>query len=92
MPTPALHAHIEGRVQGVFFRAHTRDEAIRLRIRGWVRNLPDGRVEVYAVGPEADLRELLDWLHEGPPAAQVEGVEFEWGEGEAALSGFEITG
>jgi acylphosphatase len=65
---------ISGRVQGVFFRATTEAVARRLGVTGWVRNLPDGRVEVLACGEEAKLGELEQWLRQGPPRAQVERV------------------
>jgi acylphosphatase len=55
----------------VFFRAHTREEAQRLGVAGWVRNLPGGQVEVMACGDEVQLRALRDWLWQGPPWAHV---------------------
>lgn len=64
-----LHAVVHGRVQGVFFRASTQKKARALGLTGWVRNLPDGTVEVLAVGPRPALEALLAWLHEGPPLA-----------------------
>jgi acylphosphatase len=70
-----LRCLVSGRVQGVFFRAGTREEARRLGIRGWVRNLPGGQVEVMACGEHAALRALRDWLWEGPPWAQVTSVQ-----------------
>jgi acylphosphatase len=69
-----IHCLVAGRVQGVYFRASTRREARRLGLTGWVRNLPDGRVEVMASGPKALLGELQRWLHQGPPAAVVSEV------------------
>ena len=65
---------IRGRVQGVGFRAHTRHEAERLGLAGYAKNLPDGRVEVLAVGEPAALGALERWLHSGSPAARVDGV------------------
>jgi len=65
---------ISGRVQGVFFRASTRNEARRLGLHGHARNLSDGRVEVIAYGSDEALRELEQWLWQGPPAAQVDDV------------------
>ncbi|MHB8534427.1 MAG: acylphosphatase [Sulfuricaulis sp.] len=72
--TRCRHFLISGRVQGVFFRATTEAVARRLGVTGWVRNLPDGRVEVLACGEEAKLGELEQWLRQGPPRAQVERV------------------
>ncbi len=69
-----IRCHVEGRVQGVFYRASTCDAARELGLRGWVRNLPDGRVELVACGAEASLKELEMWLWEGPPSAQVREV------------------
>ncbi len=66
---------IQGRVQGVWFRETTRRTATSLGVKGWVRNLPDGRVEVVAEGPEDQVNKLVKWCHKGPPAAKVTSVE-----------------
>jgi acylphosphatase len=66
--------HVSGRVQGVFFRASTRQEALRLGLRGYARNLADGRVEVVACGSAEAVGELERWLWQGPPAARVDDV------------------
>jgi acylphosphatase len=66
---------VSGHVQGVFFRASTRQQAERLGLQGWAVNLPDGRVEVLAVGPPAAVQQLGEWLHAGPPMAKVLAVE-----------------
>lgn len=66
---------VTGRVQGVFFRDSTRHEAQRLGLTGYARNLPDGSVEVLACGSDAKVRQLCDWLREGPPMAEVEQVD-----------------
>jgi acylphosphatase len=73
-----IHALISGVVQGVFFRANTVEVALDLGLKGWVRNLSDGRVEVVAEGDEVALKDFLDWLHKGPPGARVENVKYEW--------------
>jgi len=65
---------VSGRVQGVFYRASTRQRAQELGCRGYARNLPDGRVEVLAVGEPAAVHALIQWLRHGPPAAQVTDV------------------
>jgi acylphosphatase len=70
-----LRYRVRGRVQGVFFRAGTRDEALRLGLTGWVRNAGNGDVEILACGAEAGLTDLERWLWQGPPAARVEAVE-----------------
>jgi acylphosphatase len=66
---------VGGRVQGVFFRASTREYAVRLGLRGHARNLDDGRVEVVAHGDATALDTLAQWLAHGPPAARVETLE-----------------
>lgn len=65
---------IEGRVQGVWFRDSTRRQAVALGVTGWVRNRPDGSVEVVAEGPEESVRRLSAWCHHGPSAARVDRV------------------
>ena len=69
-----IHLIIEGRVQGVWFRESTKRKACSLGVYGWVRNLPDGTVEVVAEGDEDKVRELVKWCHKGPPAAKVTNV------------------
>ncbi len=73
-----VHVVVSGLVQGVAFRAYTVDEARRLGVRGWVRNLPDGRVEVEAEGERAALDALVEFCRRGPPAAEVDDVEVTW--------------
>ena len=72
-----------GRVQGVFFRNWTIDQAQALGLRGWVRNRRDDSVEILAFGEEDAIADLIARCHQGPPAAQVERVEVEEAEGEA---------
>ncbi|MBM4197218.1 MAG: acylphosphatase [Gammaproteobacteria bacterium] len=80
---------VAGKVQGVFFRASTAREAQRLGLRGHAVNLPDGRVEVLAVGAAAAIAELHDWLQRGPPAARVDSVtELAVGDSVEAAPGF----
>lgn len=71
---PALRIIVTGTVQGVFFRAYTKENAKRLHLTGWVRNNKDGSVEIHAEGTENALKELESWCHRGPPGAQVEQV------------------
>jgi acylphosphatase len=71
----ARRCYVTGRVQGVFYRASTRERAQQLRCRGYARNLADGRVEVLAVGESADVEALVKWLWQGPPAAHVQDVQ-----------------
>jgi acylphosphatase len=72
------HVWVSGRVQMVFFRQSTHQTAREHGLAGWVRNLPDGRVEAIFEGGEPHVRELIAWCHQGPPAAQVERVEVRW--------------
>jgi acylphosphatase len=66
---------VSGRVQGVFYRASTAERARALGLTGYAKNLSDGRVEVLACGAEPGVRQLCEWLWQGPPAAKVTGVE-----------------
>lgn len=68
---------VSGRVQGVFFRASARQQAIRLGLTGFAKNLPDGRVEVVACGDRHALAKLRTWLAQGSPMANVDDVECE---------------
>jgi acylphosphatase len=85
------HVWISGRVQGVFFRHCTHDEAVRRGLRGWVRNLPDGRVEAVFQGDEVALQDMVQWCHLGPPAAWVRDVTLVWEEPDPGLGGFRVT-
>lgn len=68
---------VSGRVQGVFYRASTRERALALGLSGYAKNLPDGRVEVVASGSDADIDALEQWLRQGPPGARVDAVSRE---------------
>lgn len=68
------HLIIKGRVQGVWFRESTKKKALSLGVYGWVKNLPDGTVEVVAEGNEDKVKELVKWCYKGPPGADVRGV------------------
>ena len=76
-PAICRHYYVSGKVQGVFFRAHACSEAEHLGVTGWVRNLPDGRVEVMALGTAAQLDAFAAWLAIGSPLAKVAAVESE---------------
>jgi acylphosphatase len=82
---------VSGRVQGVWFRASARDQALQLGLRGLARNLDDGRVEVLAFGPPEALDALEAWLALGPPRARVDRVLREPLEAESAGSGFSVA-
>ena len=72
-----MHAYVSGKVQGVFFRSNTADMANRLGVKGWVRNLNNGKVEVLAEGSKAKLNELLKWLRRGSVFSKVDHVNHE---------------
>lgn len=83
---------ISGRVQGVAYRANARRKALTLGLTGWVKNLPDDRVEALAEGPAGDVDAFVAWCRQGPPAARVTGVEIAAREdGDAQFATFEIT-
>lgn len=88
-PVAALF-RVEGRVQGVAFRASTRRQAQALGLRGYAINLADGAVEVLAVGAADAVDALHDWLHRGPPLAKVTAVQRAPGDAGAAGEGFAI--
>ena len=81
---------VTGRVQGVFFRDSTRQNAERLGLSGWVRNAPDGAVEAVFEGPSEGVREMVRWCEEGPPQASVESVSADFGPAQGDLAGFEV--
>lgn len=78
MNNKTLHAYIQGRVQGVGFRAATLREAQSLGLQGWVKNLADGRVEVLASGDLDILEQFQQWLKKGPRFAVVSSINVEW--------------
>lgn len=82
---------ISGQVQGVFFRREITDLAKRLGVTGWVRNLPDGRVEAVAEGARPRLDELIRFCHVGPRGAVVRNVDVEWSDYSGEFRGFRIT-
>ena len=85
----AKRVRVTGRVQGVFFRAWTRDEAQTLGVTGWVRNCTDGSVEAQLEGREEAVEELIDLMREGPPGANAESVEAEEADAEG-LASFDV--
>jgi acylphosphatase len=70
--------YVSGRVQGVFFRAETADMANGLGLAGWVRNLPDGRVEALFEGEKEEVEKAVDFCRRGPPGARVQNLEVKW--------------
>lgn len=82
---------IHGRVQGVWYRASAQEEAVRLGLRGWVRNRADGSVEALAAGPEALVETFIAWARRGPPKAHVERIDISVAELPDG-DGFEVRG
>ena len=82
------HVVVRGAVQGVFFRAETRDRARSLGVDGWVRNTPDGTVEAVFEGEEERVESMVEWCRRGPAGARVEDVDADWTapEGETGFS------
>jgi acylphosphatase len=83
------HVWISGQVQGVFFRHETRQRARAEGLSGWVRNLPDGRVEAVFEGPRESVEEMVRWCHKGPGGADVGAVEVRREDPEG-LDGFDV--
>jgi acylphosphatase len=83
------HVFVSGRVQGVYYRATTRDTARERGVAGWVRNLDDGRVEAVFEGTEAAVESMIEWCHTGSPKARVDDVSVEYGDPDG-VEGFDI--
>ncbi|HLE08011.1 MAG TPA: acylphosphatase [Thermodesulfobacteriota bacterium] len=90
MKTARAHVTIEGLVQGVFFRAHTRDAAADFGVKGWVRNNPNGTVEAVFEGKEDAVKKAVEWCKKGPPEARVENMDVRWEGFKNEFSGFLI--
>jgi len=86
----SLQVVVHGRVQGVFFRTFVERWAEQLRLTGYVRNLPDGTVEVRAEGEREQLEKLLAYLEKGPPPARVAKVVADWAEYSGDFPGFSV--
>ena len=84
------HVFVSGRVQGVFFRSETRYEARLRGVKGWVRNLPDGRVETVFEGEEEAVKELIEFCRRGPPGAKVTKIDVKWEDYTGEFKDFEI--
>jgi acylphosphatase len=85
-----VYLRIEGRVQGVYFRASTVAQARRLSVTGWVKNCRDGSVEAVAEGEPAEIEELIAWCRQGPPGAHVTLVEVRYESSQDEFHGFSI--
>lgn len=84
------HVIIHGLVQGVWFRASTKDEALRIGVAGWVRNLPEGAVEAVFEGEKKKVEEIVGWCYKGPPGARVTKVDLSWEPYRGELKHFDI--
>jgi len=84
------HVFTSGMVQGVFFRSETRDEAKQLGVKGWVRNIPDGRVEAVFEGEQENVKELIEFCKRGPLGARVTGIDVIWENYTGEFRDFEI--
>ncbi|MBS7640857.1 MAG: acylphosphatase [Candidatus Bathyarchaeia archaeon] len=84
------HVFVSGRVQGVFFRHETKLRAIRNNVTGWVRNLPDGRVEAVFEGEKEAVEAMIDFCRMGPPGAKVKNVEVVWEEPTGEFKDFRV--
>lgn len=85
----SVHLIVRGLVQGVWFRAGTREQALKLGLCGWAKNCPDGTVEIHAEGEKESLGKLIEWCRTGPSAAEVSSLDIEWVEPQG-LTTFEI--
>lgn len=84
------HVFLSGRVQGVFFRSETRYEAKKLAVKGWIRNLPDGRVEAVLEGEKKSVKELVEFCRRGSSGARVTDIDVMWENYTGELKDFEI--
>ena len=84
------HIFVSGRVQGVFYRARTRETALAQGIGGWVRNCPDGRVEALLEGEREAVSRVIAWCRQGPPSALVSDLEVNWQEATGEFHNFSI--
>jgi len=84
------HIKVTGRVQGVYFRSTAREVAMEMGITGWVRNVPDGSVEIVAEGEKEKIEKFIKWCWKGPPLAIVENVEVKWEEYKNEFKSFEV--
>ncbi len=89
MGDSAVHIVVHGSVQGVFFRASTQSQASEHSLTGWVRNLPDGTVEIHAEGDKESLDRFIEWCRQGPPADNVQRLDLDWVASQS-LSDFEV--
>jgi len=85
-----VHIVVSGRVQGVFFRAETKEKAQQFGVTGWVKNLSEGRVEAVFEGKKPKVEELVEWAKKGPSGAIVNDLDLSWEEYRGEFTNFEI--
>ncbi len=90
MEKARAHVFIDGNVQGVFYRSFTRDQALDLGLKGWVRNLGDGRVEAVFEGDKEIIERAIKGCYVGPPGAQVSHIDVQWEPYEEEEKGFSV--
>lgn len=91
MSTVQAHVIVSGKVQGVYYRAKAREQAVALELAGWIKNMLDSRVEGIFEGERENVDKMIDWCLQGPSRADVTGLEIEWKEPRGDLSGFIIA-
>lgn len=85
-----VHILISGLVQGVFFRAYTKEKAQELELTGWVRNLPTGQVEAVFEGNRENIEKIIEWAKKGPPTARVDDIKVNWQNYKGEFNVFQI--
>jgi acylphosphatase len=90
MQKARVHLIIHGYVQGIFYRASTRETALSLGLNGWVRNMADGSVEALFEGLVENLHNVVEWCRQGPPGAKVTRIDEKWSDSKAEFDSFEI--
>lgn len=85
-----VHLTISGEVQEVLYRSNSVNEAQKLDLKGWVKNTPDGKVEIIAEGDRENLEKFIAWCRKGPSFAKVSGVIIDWEESTGEFSSFEV--
>jgi acylphosphatase len=84
------HVLVSGKVQGVFFRQHTLEMAKKLKLKGWVRNTENGKVEAIFEGEKEKIKKILEWMKIGPPLAKVENLSVNWENFKGEFKDFKI--
>jgi acylphosphatase len=84
------HIFVFGKVQGVFFRENTRKKAAEFELSGFVKNLPNGKVEAVFEGEQEKIEKIIQWIKKGPEAAQIENIEIDWQDYKEEFKNFEI--